>query len=66
MVRREGRRPDSTLKGMNNLEGGCSAETGSMEGMMGTTHDWVLSILEVCDKGFMEACFGGAWSPLIR
>ncbi|KAF2604101.1 hypothetical protein F2Q70_00025889 [Brassica cretica] len=31
MVRREGRRPDSTLNGMNSLEGGCSVETGFME-----------------------------------
>ncbi|KAF3573026.1 hypothetical protein F2Q69_00058349 [Brassica cretica] len=30
MVRREGRRPDSTLNGMNSLEGGCSVESGFM------------------------------------
>ncbi|KAG2294607.1 hypothetical protein Bca52824_041276 [Brassica carinata] len=29
--RRKGIRPDFTLKGMNNLEGGCSVETGFME-----------------------------------
>ena len=30
MVRREGRRPDSISNGMDNLEGGCSAEIGLM------------------------------------
>ena len=29
--RREGRRPDSTLNGMNGLEGGCSVEPVSWE-----------------------------------
>ncbi|KAF2574774.1 hypothetical protein F2Q70_00002952 [Brassica cretica] len=27
---RKGRRPDSTLNGMNSLEGGCSVESGFM------------------------------------
>ena len=31
LVRREGGRLDSTLKGMNSLEDGCSIETGFME-----------------------------------
>ncbi|KAF3547720.1 hypothetical protein DY000_02006540 [Brassica cretica] len=31
MAMRGGRRPDSTLKGMNSLEGGCSVESGFME-----------------------------------
>ena len=31
LVRREGERLDSTLKGMNSLEDGCSIETGFME-----------------------------------
>ena len=31
LVRREGGRLDSTLKGMNSLEDGCSIEIGFME-----------------------------------
>ncbi|KAF3501883.1 hypothetical protein F2Q69_00042443 [Brassica cretica] len=30
ITRREGRRPDSTLRGQDSLEGGCSVETGFM------------------------------------
>ena len=37
-----------------------------MEGRMGATHEWNLSILEVCDRTMMEACPGGAWPSMIR
>ncbi|KAG2307174.1 hypothetical protein Bca52824_026922 [Brassica carinata] len=49
MVIREWRRPDSTLKGMNSLEGECSVEMVSwkIKGRdVGATHGEILSILE--------------------
>ncbi|KAF2611514.1 hypothetical protein F2Q70_00009842 [Brassica cretica] len=33
----------------------------SMEGMMGATHEWILSILEVYDKGLIKAWLGRSW-----
>ncbi|KAF2619569.1 hypothetical protein F2Q68_00039705 [Brassica cretica] len=38
----------------------------SMEGMMGATHEWILSILEVHDKGLIKAWLGGSWSFMIK
>ena len=38
----------------------------SMEGMMGATHEWILSILEVYDKGLIKAWLGGSWPFMIK
>ncbi|KAF3549260.1 hypothetical protein DY000_02004014 [Brassica cretica] len=38
----------------------------SMEGMMGATHEWILSILEVYDKGLIKAWLGRSWPFMIK
>ncbi|KAF3513020.1 hypothetical protein F2Q69_00003308 [Brassica cretica] len=54
---------------MNSLKGGCSVESGFMgvswQGW-GATHEWILSILEVYDKGLIKAWLGGSWPFMIK
>ncbi|KAG5388627.1 hypothetical protein IGI04_030168 [Brassica rapa subsp. trilocularis] len=56
LVRREGGRLDSTLKGMNSLEDGCSIETGFMEVQRSSDGTFVMR-QEVNTTGFEDESF---------
>ncbi|KAF2578251.1 hypothetical protein F2Q68_00002863 [Brassica cretica] len=38
----------------------------SMEGMMGATHEWIISILDVYDMGLIKAWLRGSWPFMIK